>query len=521
MRFEELGIRPEILQALREEQYEKPSPIQEKAIPPALAGRDVLGCAQTGTGKTAAFAVPALQRLSGTPAAEPGLPHALVLTPTRELALQIAESFAAYGRHLPLRCTAVFGGVSQAPQVEALRAGCDILVATPGRLWDLFQQKLVSFGGVGIFVLDEADRMLDMGFWPDVKRLLAVLPREKQTMLFSATMPEEIRKLASSLLTRPVRASAAPQATPVEKIAQCVYFVEKPEKSPLLIHLLRDPAVTSALVFTRTKHGADRVARHLSRAGIPALAIHGDKSQGARQRALASFKSRALRVLVATDIAARGLDIEELSHVFNYDLPNIPETYVHRIGRTGRAGLSGVAVSFCAADERPYLSGIESLTGRCVPARETPPLEPLAAANRPQENPAKKSRENPGENPAKHPHGDPGKKSQAHPSNISRKNPAKKNPEHPVEKGRENPVKKPHENHEKNPVKNLPRTPAEKPADMPRRRSTEDAIRAQAPQPAPPKAPPQRFIPSHAAKQRPSDQPLSGRRLEPVLHRKG
>ncbi len=375
MNFEQLHIIPPILKALEAEHYKEPSPIQEKAIPPALEGRDVLGCAQTGTGKTAAFAVPILQRLSQQPIAKGARRpiRALILTPTRELAIQIADSFHAYGRYMSLRCTVVFGGVSQVPQVSSLKSGVDILVATPGRLNDLIQQGFIDLSQVQIFVLDEADRMLDMGFIHDVRKVLDKLPKKKQTLFFSATMPPEITDLVNSLLQDPFKAAVTPVSSPVDAIEQSVYFVDKENKPKLLIRLLKDPAVESALVFTRTKHGADRVVRVLTRAKIDAQAIHGNKSQAARQLALNSFKSRKIHVLVATDIAARGIDIEELSHVVNYDLPNIPETYVHRIGRTGRAGLGGIAVSFCDIDEKPYLKDIEKLIGRKVPVVEDHP----------------------------------------------------------------------------------------------------------------------------------------------------
>lgn len=388
-----------ILKALQEEQYEAPSPIQEKAIPPALLGRDVLGCAQTGTGKTAAFAVPILQRLNAQPPVPKGQKRAirsLILTPTRELAIQIGESLHAYGRYLPLRSEVIFGGVSQAPQVNSLNRGVDILVATPGRLNDLIQQGFIDLGAVQIFVLDEADRMLDMGFIHDVKRVITHLPRQKQTLFFSATMPPEITELVDSLLVDPFKVAVAPVSSTAEAIEQSVYFVDKGNKPKLLIELLKHAEIESALVFTRTKHGADRVARELVRAKIQAQAIHGNKSQTARQQALSSFKARQIRVLVATDIAARGIDIDELSHVINYDLPNVPETYVHRIGRTGRAGLDGTAISFCNIDEKPYLKDIEALIGKPVPVVEdhpypmqvftlTPPKQPTPRPQRAQQ----------------------------------------------------------------------------------------------------------------------------------------
>ena len=381
MTFAQLGLCPPILKALAEEGYESPSPIQEKAISPALDGRDVLGCAQTGTGKTCAFAAPILQRLDGEKVS--GRPiRALVLTPTRELALQIQESFAAYGRHLPLRSAVIFGGVGQAPQVEQLKKGVDILVATPGRLGDLYGQKLIDLSKLEIFVLDEADRMLDMGFIHDVRRILGWLPRQKQTLFFSATMPPEVRGLVDGLLVNPVKVAVNPVSSPVEIIDQKLYFVDRGNKTRLLAHLIRELDVKNALVFTRTKHGANKVAGDLAKAGITAAAIHGNKSQTARQQALADFKAGRVQALVATDIAARGLDIEELSHVFNYNLPDVPETYVHRIGRTGRAGRGGTAVSFCDINEKEELKAIEKLIGKAVPvvANHPWPMEILEPA---------------------------------------------------------------------------------------------------------------------------------------------
>ena len=373
MTFQSLGLCAPILAALKEQGYEAPSPIQEQAIPPALAGRDVLGCAQTGTGKTCAFASPILQRLSEARTPDHRL-RALILTPTRELAIQIGESFAAYGAHLSLRHTVIFGGVGQNPQVEALGRGVDILVATPGRLMDLYQQGFVRLEDLEIFVLDEADRMLDMGFIHDVKKILKWLPAKKQTMLFSATMPPEIAALVNSLLHDPAQVAVDPVSSPVEAIRQSVYFVDKCNKTKLLALLIGQLEVKNALVFTRTKHGANKVARDLGKEGITAAAIHGNKSQTARQQALSDFKAGRIRCLVATDIAARGLDIEDLSHVFNYNLPEVPETYVHRIGRTGRAGREGVAVSFCDFGEKPLLKDIEKLIGRTVPAVEYHPF---------------------------------------------------------------------------------------------------------------------------------------------------
>ena len=388
--FEQLHLLPLLLRAIKEEGYQIPTPIQSQAIPSALEGRDILGCAQTGTGKTAAFALPILQRLERYQRDGGKRPiRALILTPTRELALQIEESFGAYGRHMNLRHAVVFGGVSQAPQVEALRRGVDILAATPGRLWDLMNQGYIRLDRVEIFVLDEADRMLDMGFVNDVKRIVAKLPQKKQTLFFSATMPPEIMELVDSLLRDPMKVEVTPQSSTVDLIDQSVYFVDKKNKRRLLIHLLQRPEVTSALVFTRTKHGADRVTRELGRANIKAQAIHGDKSQNARQRALQNFKSGRIQVLVATDIAARGIDVEEISHVFNYDLPNIPETYVHRIGRTGRAGMRGTAISFCDGEEKAYLADIEKTIGKQVPVVEEHPY-PMQILGAPQHQQAEK-----------------------------------------------------------------------------------------------------------------------------------
>ncbi|HEU4403788.1 MAG TPA: DEAD/DEAH box helicase [Polyangiaceae bacterium] len=375
-RFDDLGLIEPLTRSLRAEGYVRPTPIQVQAIPPALAGRDVLGCAQTGTGKTAAFALPILQRLSAAPAPGRGARRpvrALVLSPTRELAAQIGESFSAYGRHLALSNVVIFGGVGQDAQAKALARGVDVLVATPGRLLDLMGQRLVAFDRLEVLVLDEADRMLDMGFLPDVRRVLAALPPVRQTLFFSATMPPDIRALSDTILRDPAYVAVTPAATTVDAVEQRVYFVDKESKPALLRHLLGDRSLDRVLVFTRTKHGANRVAAQLERAGVGAEAIHGNKSQNARERALAGFKSGRIRVLVATDIAARGIDIDDLSHVLNYDLPNVPETYVHRIGRTGRAGASGVALSFCDEEERAYLVDIERLIRKHVPRADGHP----------------------------------------------------------------------------------------------------------------------------------------------------
>jgi ATP-dependent RNA helicase RhlE len=369
--FADLGLCSDLLDAIFDRGYETPTPIQAQAIPHLLEGRDLLGVAQTGTGKTAAFALPILDLLDERhEKPTPRRPRALVLTPTRELASQISDSFEAYGKHLPLRSTVVFGGVGQSPQVRALRRGVDVLVATPGRLLDLMGQGHVDFARVGIFVLDEADRMLDMGFLRDVRRIVDRLPRERQSLLFSATMPRDIACLARTLLRDPVRVEVTPPGTTVERVDQRVCFVDKPDKRLLLSEILGDAGIERVLVFTRTKHGADRVARHLAKAGTASTALHGNKSQGQRERALAGFRAGRVRVLVATDIAARGLDVPEITHVINFDLPNVPESYVHRIGRTARAGRTGVAISFCDPSEQTYLVAIEREVGQALDRME-------------------------------------------------------------------------------------------------------------------------------------------------------
>ena len=373
MTFKQLGLLPQILTALKQQGYETPTPIQRGAIPPALKGRDVLGCAQTGTGKTCAFATPILQRLNATYKKGEHKIRALILTPTRELAIQIGESFAAYGKHLPLRCAVIFGGVGQKAQVDQIKRGLDILVATPGRLLDLHGQGLIDLLDVEIFVLDEADRMLDMGFIHDVRRVIKLLPEKKQTLFFSATMPPEVMELVDALLHDYQRVEVDPVSSPVEVISQSVYFVDKGNKTKLLAHLIGEKKMDSVLVFSRTKHGANRIVQDLQKKGISAAAIHGNKSQTARQQALADFKAGKLTALVATDIAARGIDIDELNWVVNYDLPEVPETYIHRIGRTGRAGRNGTALSFCRADEKNYLKAIEKLLGRKLPVVEGHP----------------------------------------------------------------------------------------------------------------------------------------------------
>jgi ATP-dependent RNA helicase RhlE len=370
MSFENLNLIEPIKRALKTEGYTTPTPIQEKSIPIILDRKDLLGCAQTGTGKTAAFAIPIIQLLSAEEAPQDrGVRQirALILTPTRELAIQIGESFEAYGRHTRLKYKVIFGGVPQHSQTIALRAGIDVLIATPGRLLDLMDQRFVSLREVKMFVLDEADRMLDMGFINDVKRVITKLPPKRQTLFFSATMPLEIQHLASTILTKPVMVEITPVVATTNLIKQSVYFVEKSDKKSLLLHLLKDAKVESALIFTRTKHGADKVVKDLEKAGIGSAAIHGNKSQNARQTALSNFKSKRTRVLVATDIAARGIDIDDLSHVINFELPNVPETYVHRIGRTGRAGSNGIAISFCDAEEKQYLKDINKLIAKSIP----------------------------------------------------------------------------------------------------------------------------------------------------------
>ncbi len=390
MQFAELGLIPPIAEAVAAEGYVTPTPIQAKAIPHVLAGRDLLGLAQTGTGKTAAFALPILQRLSHI---APGRGHrhirCLVLTPTRELASQITESFNVYGKHLPLRTTVIFGGVGMESQKQALRSGIDILVATPGRLLDLANQRLVDLRSLEVFVLDEADRMLDMGFIHDVKRVISLLPARRQTLFFSATMPREAQELADRLLQDPETVAVAPPSTTVEKVDQEVFMVEKADKRALLVDVLRDSDMRRVLVFSRTKHGANRIAEHLVKANIGAEAIHGNKSQNARERALANFKAGRVRVLVATDIAARGIDIDDVTHVVNFDVPEVPETYVHRIGRTARAGASGMAMTFVESDERIDWRNILKLTRQEIPVVDGHPYQsriPAGAMPSPSSN---------------------------------------------------------------------------------------------------------------------------------------
>jgi ATP-dependent RNA helicase RhlE len=400
MTFNELNLIAPILEALQAEGYTNPTPIQQQAIPLLLEGKDLLGCAQTGTGKTAAFAIPILQHLSAmpTPARGQNRIKALILTPTRELAIQIDESFKAYGKNLNLKHLVIFGGVGQKPQTDTLRNGVDILVATPGRLLDLMNQGFINLNFITHFVLDEADRMLDMGFVNDVKKVIAKLPNKRQSLFFSATMAPEIIKLADTMLVNPSKVEVTPISSTAETINQAVYFVEKNDKKNLLIHLLQDKAIKTALVFTRTKHGADKVVKDLVKAGIQAEAIHGNKSQNARQRALSNFKAQTTRILVATDIAARGIDVEELGHVINYELPNVSETYVHRIGRTGRAGNNGIALSFCDAEEKAYLRDINKLINRAIPVVEDQPYHmrgghSVATAPKPKPAPTRPGRE--------------------------------------------------------------------------------------------------------------------------------
>jgi ATP-dependent RNA helicase RhlE len=388
VQFSELGLIPALLTAVAAEGYVEPTPIQVKAIPHVLAGRDLLGLAQTGTGKTAAFALPILQRLAQAGAPRSPRPiRCLVLTPTRELASQIGESFTVYGKHLPLKNTVIFGGVGDSAQKQTLKHGIDVLVATPGRLLDLAGQGHVDLRPLEVFVLDEADRMLDMGFIHDVRRVIALLPRHRQTLFFSATMPREAQELADQLLRDPETVAVVPPATTAEKVDQEVYFVEKGDKRALLVDVLREQAMRRVLVFSRTKHGANRIAEHLVKHQIGAEAIHGNKSQNARERALAGFKTGRTRVLVATDIAARGIDIDDVTHVINFDIPEVPETYVHRIGRTARAGAAGMALSFCDAEERADFRAIEKLTRQQIPVVEGHPYEsrvPVAAAPAPR-----------------------------------------------------------------------------------------------------------------------------------------
>ncbi len=384
MNFEQLNLIEPLVSALLKKGYTEPTPIQEKAIPYILEGRDIFGCAQTGTGKTAAFALPILQKLAATkPATDRVLIRSLILAPTRELALQISDNFVAYGKNLRLRHTCVYGGASQGRQVDALRKGVDTLIATPGRLLDLMQQGFIKLNNVEIFVLDEADRMLDMGFIPDINRIIAKMPAKRQTLLFSATAPAEIMQIANSLLHDPVSLNLSPTSAPPSLVKQTVYYVNKENKRSLLQHVLDNNDIEHALVFTRTKRGADKVVIELNKSGIKADAIHGNKSQGAREKALRGFKNRHIRILVATDVASRGIDVDKLTHVINYEIPEQAETYVHRIGRTGRAGLSGHALSFCASDEMAYLKDIHKLLKKNIDVVSVSPYTidvPVASA---------------------------------------------------------------------------------------------------------------------------------------------
>ncbi len=405
MKFNDLGLSREILQAIESAGYERPTPIQAAAIPPALEGKDVLGCAQTGTGKTAAFSLPALQRADATAGDAPRL-STLILTPTRELAAQINESLRTYGKNLDLWHTVIFGGVNDKPQIAELKRGVDILVATPGRLLDLMNRGFVKLDKVEFFVLDEADRMLDMGFIADVRRITKALPQKRQTLFFSATMPPAIRKLADTLLDKPVTVSVAPVSSAVETVQQQVYFTNKRDKRELLIHLLGDPSCRRTIVFTRTKHGSDRVARHLQKTGKRVAAVHGNKAQNARTRALDGFRNGSIDVLVATDIAARGIDVEDVTHVINFEVPNVAETYVHRIGRTGRAGNTGVAMSLCDHEEVPYIGAIERLMAKQIQrveehpypadAKAPPPANDAGKANHRAQPGARRHRGRPG-----------------------------------------------------------------------------------------------------------------------------
>jgi ATP-dependent RNA helicase RhlE len=398
MLFNELDLIEPILNALKNEGYTTPTPIQQKSIPIILKGQDLLGCAQTGTGKTAAFAIPIIQLLhnlkANLPERGPRKIRTLIVTPTRELAIQIGESFNSYGKGTGLRNTVVFGGVSQHSQVTALRSGVDILIATPGRLLDLCAQGYISMSDLSIFVLDEADRMLDMGFVVDVKKIIRLIPTKRQSLFFSATMPDSIMGLAASILTNPEKVEVTPVSSTADTVQQALYYVDYMKKKDLLLHILADRSIKTALVFTRTKHGADKVVKMLEREGIKAEAIHGNKSQNARQNALKNFKNHSTRVLVATDIASRGIDIDELAFVINYEIPNVPETYVHRIGRTGRAGANGMAISFCDAEEMAYIKDIQKLISRQIPVVENHPFPMEHGGNysKPAAKPAQKGR---------------------------------------------------------------------------------------------------------------------------------
>lgn len=377
--FSQLQLIEPLQKAIQETGYTTPTPIQLQSIPHLLKGSDILGCAQTGTGKTAAFALPILQNLFlKNRRLEPKQPRALILTPTRELAVQIEESFRTYGKHLRIKTAVIFGGVSQGPQVRAMAGGVDVLVATPGRLMDLIQQRFVSLNQLEIFVLDEADRMLDMGFVHEIKKIIAMLPQRRQSLFFSATMPPDIQKLASTMLTNPVRVEVTPTSSTVDIIEQSVMYVDKAQKRNLLKHILQDKQLRRVIVFTRTKQGANRVVEVLDKSGLSSAAIHGNKSQNARQRALEDFRSGHVRILVATDIAARGIDIDNVSHVINFEVPNVAESYVHRIGRTARAGAEGIAISFCDGEEKSFIRDIERLIGKKIPVNMDHPFHSLA-----------------------------------------------------------------------------------------------------------------------------------------------
>jgi ATP-dependent RNA helicase RhlE len=436
-RFDDLGLIEPLARAVREQGYERPTPIQAKAIPHLLDGRDLLGLAQTGTGKTAAFALPILQRLVATTPTTPARGsrpiRVLILTPTRELASQIADSFNTYGKYLRMRTVVIFGGVGMEPQKQALRAGMDVLVATPGRLLDLAGQGLLHLPNLDVFVLDEADRMLDMGFIHDVRRVIRLLPDRRQTLFFSATMPPEAQALADQLLKDPVRVAVAPVSSTAEKVEQEIAYVDKGDKRALLVELLRDVGMKRVLVFSRTKHGANKIAEHLIKNGIGAEAIHGNKSQSARERALAHFKSGHIRVLVATDIAARGIDIDEITHVVNFDLPEVAEQYVHRIGRTARAGASGYAVSFCDADERELLMQIERLIRQHIPVIEGHPFEdraprPLAPGQRPTSPPVRRPEPRRDDRRGSDPRRDNGRREAPRPPDAGRSEAARTHP---------------------------------------------------------------------------------------------
>jgi ATP-dependent RNA helicase RhlE len=427
MTFKELEIIPPILQAIKAENYTQPTPIQEQSIPILLKGKDLLGCAQTGTGKTAAFAIPILQHLYLNKSENKGKRNirALVITPTRELALQIADSFTVYGKYTGVKNAVVFGGVKQNPQTDALKKGVDVLVATPGRLLDLIDQGFITLQHIQYFVLDEADQMLDMGFIHDIQRVLALLPRKRQSLFFSATMPKAIVNLSRKILGEPHKVTIKPEQTTAEKVEQSIYFVSKKSKPKLLVHLLKSESYKSVLVFSRTKYGADKIVKVLGKAKIEAEAIHGNKSQGARQRALNGFKSGEINVLVATDIAARGIDVSGLALVINFDLPNVPETYVHRIGRTGRANAQGIAMSFCSLEEKPFLKDIQRLIGQEILliedhpfANEIEEIHEKSTGTESQKNikklqPASKTKKNAGNNYRKHRRNHSGKKSAA------------------------------------------------------------------------------------------------------------